>query len=220
MQLHQVYDLSLAVRMVNDNRGAAHLVTNDHYSDHTARIFILTGPNQGGKTTFLRSVGIAQVLFQAGCFVPAKSAALSPVDYIFTHFQEKEVLGVKKGRLGEEAARIARIFNHVTEYSLILLNETFSSARRVDGYHLGRDVLKAMMRLRCQGIFVTHVTELAQDAELLNEEIPDGSRLVNLMAGVIDWMARAFAVKGHIRFSVLQHRPVWVTRGILRLNMA
>lgn len=94
--MHQVYDLSLAVRMVNDNRGAAHLVTNDHYSDHTARIFILTGPNQGGKTTFLRSVGIAQVLFQAGCFVPAKSAASSPVDYIFTHFQEKEVLGVKK----------------------------------------------------------------------------------------------------------------------------
>ena len=89
MQLHQVYDLSLAVRMVNDNRGAAHLVTNDHYSDHTARIFILT-IQQGGKTTFLRSVGIAQVLFQAGCFVPAKSAALSPVDHIFTHFQEKK----------------------------------------------------------------------------------------------------------------------------------
>ncbi|MFB5067749.1 MAG: hypothetical protein ACE3NC_11295 [Candidatus Wallacebacter cryptica] len=122
MQLEQVYDLSLAVRLVNDDRGADHIVKNDHYSDQFGRIFILTGPNQGGKTTFLRSIGIAQVLFQAGCFVPARTASLSPVDYLFTHFQEKEVLGVKKGRLGEEAARIAEIFSKATESSLILLN--------------------------------------------------------------------------------------------------
>ncbi len=160
IQLNQVYDLSLAIRLAKDNQAVSSIVSNNHISDETGRVFILTGPNRGGKTTFLRSIGIALVLFQAGCFVPAERAVISPVDSIFTHFQEKEVLGVKKGRLGEEANRIAKIFHKATENSLILLNETFSSARRVDGYHLSKDVLKAM--------------------------VSDGSKLVNLVAGVVD----------------------------------
>lgn len=182
--LQQVYDLNLALRLVDEGQGAGAVVGNDHGADDTGRVFLLTGPNHGGKTTFIRALGIAQVLFQAGCYVPAERASLSPVDAIFTHFPEKEVLGVKTGRLGEEASRIAKIFAEATEYSLMLFNETFSSTRRSDGYHLSMDVLKAMMKLGCHAVFVTHITELTQDVDLLNTEICDGSLLVNLVADV------------------------------------
>jgi hypothetical protein len=184
--LRRAYDLGLALRMVEDDYGADCMVCNDHKADDAERVFILTGPNQGGKTTFIRSIGISQIMFQAGCFVPAADAELSPVDHVFTHFPEKEVLGEKKGRLAEEAGRIARIFTEATEYSLVMLNESFSSVRRADGYILGKDVLKAMMKLGCHGIFVTHITELAHDAELFNQKIQNGSQVVNLQAGVID----------------------------------
>ena len=176
--LRRAYDLGLALRMVEDDYGADCMVCNDHKADDAERVFILTGPNQGGKTTFIRSIGISQIMFQAGCFVPAADAELSPVDHVFTHFPEKEVLGEKKGRLAEEAGRIARIFTEATEYSLVMLNESFSSVRRADGYILGKDVLKAMMKLGCHGIFVTHITELAHDAELFNQKIQNGSQVV------------------------------------------
>jgi len=183
-----LYDLTLALQRIKDGKYDLfkEVVCNDLKFDDEGQFFVLTGPNKGGKTTFIRSVGIAQVLLQAGCFVPASRAQMSIVDAIHTHFPEEEALGIDKGRLGKEAERISVIINNSTSKSLVLLNETFSSTREVDGYYLGRDVLKILMKLRCKGIYVTHFGELADDIDALNEEVPDGSKLACLVAGIED----------------------------------
>lgn len=187
-RIEGLYDLSLALQRIKDGKYelSKEVVCNDLSFDEDGEIFVLTGPNKGGKTTYIRSVGIAQVLLQAGCFVPALRAKMSIVDAIHTHFPEEEVLGIDKGRLGEEAERISIIINNSTSKSLVLLNETFSSTRNIDGYYLGRDVLKILMKLKCKGIYVTHFSELSDDIEAINEEVPDGSKLAGLSAGIED----------------------------------
>lgn len=187
-KIEGLYDLSLAFQRIKDGKYelSKEVVCNDLSFDEDGEIFVLTGPNKGGKTTFIRSIGIAQILFQAGCFVPALQAEMSVVDIIHTHFPEEETLGIDRGRLGEEAKRISVIINKSTSKSLVLLNETFSSTRRIDGYYLGRDVLKILMKLKCKGIYVTHFGELADDIEALNKEVPDGSVLAGLVAGIED----------------------------------
>ncbi len=84
-------------------------------------MWVLTGPNRGGKTTYTRAAGLAQVFFQAGLYVPAASARVSPVDAIHTHFPSRE-----QARLDAEAGRLAAIFRQATPRSLILLNEALS----------------------------------------------------------------------------------------------
>jgi len=183
-----LYDLSLALQMLEDGKSelSTNIVCNDLCFDEHGEIFIVTGPNKGGKTTYIRSVGIAQVLFQAGCFVPALRAKMGIVDVVHTHFPEEETLGIDKGRLGEEAERISVIIKNSTSKSLVLLNETFSSTRSIDGYFLGRDVLKILMKLKCKGIYVTHFGELADDIDALNQEVQEGSQLACLTAGIED----------------------------------
>jgi len=95
-----------------------------------ARIWILTGPNRGGKTTFTQSVGLIHILFQAGLYVPAAEARISPVDAIYTHFPVPETTQLGMGRLDEEAKRLAGIFAAATPQSLILLNEVLARHQR------------------------------------------------------------------------------------------
>lgn len=202
-----LYDLSLALQM--EESGITSLseciVSNELDFNENGRIFVVTGPNKGGKTTYIRSIGIAQVLFQAGCFVPALEARMSIVDTVYTHFPKEETLGVKKGRLGEEAERISLIVNSCTSKSLVLLNETFSSTRSVDGYYLGRDMLKILMETKCLGLYVTHFNELAYEVDELSEEVPGGSRLASLTGGIVDFDGRG--VEGSRTYKILRIKP-------------
>ena len=116
-------------------------------------------------------------MFQAGCFVPAADAELSPVDHVFTHFPEKgSVRRKRKDGLRKKLGGSPGSLPKPLSTALVMLNESFSSVRRADGYILGKDVLKAMMKLGCHGIFVTHITELAHDAELFNQKIQTAAR--------------------------------------------
>ena len=124
------YNLGLAFRLRGKHPNEVlgrHIVANDVAFGPEGRIFILTGPNRGGKTTYTQAVGVAQVLFQAGLCVPGAHARISPVDAIYTHFQGEEKPGMDAGRLGEEAKRLSDIFARATRRSLILLNESLSS---------------------------------------------------------------------------------------------
>jgi hypothetical protein len=162
-----LYSLDLALRL-RAEKGPAGLadtiVPNDVAFGPGARIFILTGPNSGGKTTFTRAIGQAQALFQAGLLVPGRRARISPVDGIFTHFAAAEQLNIGGGRLAEELERLALLFQRATPASLLLLNEPLASTDHGAARALCRDVLSGLRLLGARAIFVTHLHELVDDA--------------------------------------------------------
>ncbi len=145
-------------------------------------IAILTGPNSGGKTTYVRSLGLAQVLFQAGLMIPAARARLSPVDAILTHFPTIETR--QQGRLAEEAERLREIFAAVTAHSLVLLNETFSSTASGEALYLAQDMLCGLRAVGARAVYATHLVELAERIPDMEAAVEGASRLCSLVAGV------------------------------------
>lgn len=150
--------------------------------DGDGRIAVLTGPNSGGKTTYLRAVGLALALAQAGLFVPARAARIAPVDAILTHFPALETR--QQGRLAEEAGRLRDLFRQATPHSLVLLNETFSSTASGEAFYLAQDVLCALRARGLRAIFATHLTDLAERLPEIEALLPGESRLFSLVAGV------------------------------------
>ncbi|MBO5879606.1 MAG: hypothetical protein J6Q68_03550, partial [Clostridia bacterium] len=117
------------------------IVTNDFEFDDEARIYVLTGPNRGGKSVITVAVGASQALCQLGLPVPAESAKISVVDGIYTHFPEGADDTIDKGRLGEECARLKEIFDSVTENSMILLDESLSSTGAYEATYIASEIL-------------------------------------------------------------------------------
>jgi DNA mismatch repair ATPase MutS len=156
------YDMALAYK--NSGAGAG-IIPNDFFLDGEERTFVLTGPNQGGKTTFARAFG--QILFLAslGCPVPCKKAELFLPDMIFTHFPAEEAAGSNAGRLQEELTRLKPILEQVTENSIVILNELFSTTTSFDAFSMGRTVLDHFAALDCICLYVTHIHELARIGE-------------------------------------------------------
>ena len=162
------------------------VVENDFSFDDDGRIFIITGPNRGGKSVITCAVGIAQGMMQLGLPVPAAEAVLSPVDAIFTHFPEGADDTIDKGRLGEECARLSEIFDAVTENSMILLDESLSSTGAYEASYIAREILAGFGAVGCRGIFSTHLHELAASTEDINRSSLEkgGVRIDNLVAGM------------------------------------
>jgi len=157
-------------------------VASDVRFDNEGRIAVLTGPNSGGKTTYLQSAGLAQVMFQAGMMIPAESASLSPVDNILTHFPRLETR--QEGRLAEEARRLREVFQQITPNSLILLNETFSSTTSGEAIYLAQDMLCGLRAIGVRALYATHFVELADHIKEIEETVEGRSRLFSLVAGV------------------------------------
>jgi DNA mismatch repair protein MutS len=160
-------------------------VLNNIEFDENGMIYILTGPNQGGKTVFTQAVGIAQLMFQLGLFVPATSAVISPVDHIFTHFQNHEFDSKSTGRFAEECQRLTGIFAKLTRNSLLLMDETFSSTSGSEASYIAEQVLLGLRAAGCRVIFATHLHDLARKIDELNESVDVGSRIDSLTAGLI-----------------------------------
>ena len=174
-------DLALRLRAARGPAGLAEaVVPNDVAFGPDATIFILTGPNSGGKTTYTRAVGQAQALFQAGLLVPGRQARISPVDGIYTHFAVAERLDINGGRLAEELDRLAQIFRQAGPASLVLLNEPLSSTDHVAARALSRDILAGLRLLGARVLFVTHLHELVDDA-LAGDS---SAGIVSLVAGL------------------------------------
>ncbi len=163
-------------------REAQKPVSSDVDFGADGRIAVLTGPNSGGKTTFLRSVGLAQVMAQAGLFLPADNARISPVDIILTHFPALETR--QQGRLAEEAERLRGIFQKATSHSLVLLNETFSSTSSGEAIYLAHDILGALRAIGVRAIFATHLIELADHLADIEASVEGDCRLFSLVAGI------------------------------------
>jgi DNA mismatch repair ATPase MutS len=149
-----LYDASLVFHLDGS------VVGNDVAADDK-RLIMITGANQGGKSTFLRSAGIAQLLMQAGSFVPAASLRANTADGIFTHFKREEDATMTHGKLDEELSRMSSIADLIRPHSLLLCNESFASTNEREGSEIARQLVRAMLEGGVKVFFVTHLYDLA-----------------------------------------------------------
>ncbi|MBQ7333520.1 MAG: hypothetical protein IJW38_04140 [Clostridia bacterium] len=171
------------------------IVTNDFTFDDNAKIYVLTGPNRGGKSVITVALGAAVALCQLGLPVPAEYAEISPVDAIFTHFPEGADDTIDKGRLGEECARLREIFDSVSENSLILLDESLSSTGAYEASYIASEILKSFAVIGARGIFSTHLHELAAAVPEINlTSLREGGVKVDTLVAGIEEGERSFKI--------------------------
>ena len=178
-----LYNLRLAAHWAAE--GSSHeMVFNDVTFDDDARLYVLTGPNGGGKTTFTQAIGMAIVLGQNGFPVPAGEAEFSPVDRLYTHFAGEEDISDEIGRFEDEARRLSAIFDTVTSSSLILLNEPLASTGPHEAERIASAVLGGLSQAGVRGVFTTHFHQLAASADRIGEASRRAAQIGTLSAGV------------------------------------
>lgn len=153
---HGLYDPSLSL-LKNEERVKGNSVNADG-----KMLLIITGANQGGKTVFLRSIGLAQLMMQSGMFVTAESFEADICSGVFTHFRREEDDAMQNGKLDEELQRMSDIVNHIEPNALLLCNESFSATNDREGSEIARQIVKAFLESRIKIVFVTHLNEFAQ----------------------------------------------------------
>ncbi len=180
-----LYDISLSLSM--KKRLVGNILNIDDKD-----LIIITGANEGGKTTFLRSIGLSQMMMQTGMFVPAESYTGSLCAGIFTHFKREEDSTMESGKLDEELNRMDQIVNDITPNSMILINESFSSTNEREGSKIAQQIVKALVTRRINVFFVTHLYAFSNEFYtsrtdnmifLRAERKPDGERTYKLVEG-------------------------------------
>ncbi len=141
-------------------RSQDEVVGNDVDADDRP-LTIITGANSAGKTTFLRSVGLAQLMMQCGMYVGAGSYRASVCAGLFTHFSREEDATMVSGRLDEELRRMSVIADHIGPHCLILFNESFAATNEREGSEIGRQVVTALLEADITVFFVTHQFDFA-----------------------------------------------------------
>ena len=165
--------------------GEKNIVKNDFTFSSKENLFILTGPNRGGKTIIEQAIGIVSIMASSGAFVTATSCVGRPFNNILTHFPIDENLTINYGRLGEEAVRIKEIVNEADNNTLILFNETYSTTSAVDGLYLSKDLLKILKEIGSAVIFNTHIHDVARSIDEM-DEWPGESKFISLVMEIKD----------------------------------
>ncbi len=180
-----LYDVCLALT----SEGG--IVGNQFAADDKDLVFI-TGANQGGKTTLLRSLGLSQLMMQSGMFVGAEVFRASVCKQLFTHFKREEDDTMSSGKFDEELSRMSDIVDHITPDCLILFNELFASTNEREGSEIARQIVTALAECRIRAFFVTHQYELAHGFRaaqrpkvlfLRAERAVDGARTFKITEG-------------------------------------
>jgi len=155
-------------------------------------LIVITGANRGGKSTFLRSVGVAQLMMQCGAFVPADSFSSDVCLGLFTHFKRQEDPTMRSGKLDEELSRMSEMVDHLTPNCIVLFNESFSATNEREGSEIARQVVSALLKRGIKVFFVTHQYEFARSFYerkmrnalfLLAERKADGERTFKIIEG-------------------------------------
>lgn len=177
-----LYDATLALTMGKP------VVGNDISADGKSLV-IITGPNRGGKTVFLRGVGLAHMMMQCGMFVPAERFSANVCTGLFTHFKREEDKTMESGKFEEELKRMSAIVDHLTPDALLLLNESFATTNEREGSEIARQIVSALQEKEIKIFYVTHLYEFArhfyeqgrENALFLSaERLPDGRRTFKL----------------------------------------
>ncbi|MER7967540.1 hypothetical protein ABTX35_00730 [Streptomyces sp. NPDC096080] len=149
-----LYDTCLSLR--RDER----VVGNDVDADG-ADLIVVTGANEGGKSTFLRSIGLAQLMMQAGLYVGAEVFAADVRTRLFTHYRREEDATMESGKLDEELARMSDIADLVTAGAIVLFNESFAATNEREGSEIGRQITRALLDAGVKVVLVTHLYDFA-----------------------------------------------------------